>query len=497
MDIFKRYKEEDINIENVIQILNEENTTNDKKNEGVIYTPGYIAEYIVENLNYNIKGTIIEPSVGHGIFVFKLIEYVEKNFKLSNEELKKWFEEKVYCFDINDKNIEDLKKLLDLFFAKKNIYNVSYKNIIKADTLFYSFNFKFDYSFGNPPYIRVKNIEENYLKKLKNNYLSCSKGNIDIYYAFMELMINISKISSFIVPNSYISNKSGFNIRNIMKKRVDKIIDFKNEIIFKEARTYTSIYRIIEDNTDEILYSNSISQEGKKLKKNILNDEAWNFNQKSFEKFFNKEEDYSIYSSIATLKDKAYIIENTNEIEISGKKFYEKIYNGKVFNIEKEACVPLYKLTKLKNDMKIIFPYDKDFKIINEKDIIEKYPKLSNYLFEVKEELLMRDKGKVEKYESWYAYGRKQGVKTLKENYFLFIPLMINSDSKFKIIEKDSFFLITSGFSIGLKSIEEANNLLDYFNKNFFNFIEVYGKIWPGKKPYYSFSKLALEKFLN
>ena len=497
MDIFKRYKEEDIDIENVIKILNEENTTNDKKNDGVIYTPGYIAEYIVENLNYNIKGTIIEPSVGHGIFVFKLIEYVEKKFKLSNEELKKWFEEKVYCFDINDKNIEDLKKLLDLFFAKKNIYNVSYKNIIKADTLFYSFNFNFDYSFGNPPYIRAKYIEENYLKKLKNNYSSCSIGNIEIYYAFMELMIKVSKISSFIVPNSYISNKSGSNIRNIMKERVDKIIDFKNEIIFKEARTYTSIYRITEEKTDEILYSNSIFEEGRKFKKDTLNNEAWNFNQKSFENSFNKEEDYSIYSSIATLKDKVYIIENTNEIEISGKTFYEKFYNGKKFNIEKDACVSLYKLTKLKNNMKIIFPYDKDFKIINEKDITVNYPNLSNYLHEVKEELLQRDKGKVEKYESWYAYGRKQGIKTLKENYFLFIPLMINSDSEFKIIEKDSFFLITSGFSIGLKSMEEANNLLEFFNKNFFNFIEIHGKIWPGKKPYYSFSKLTLEKFLN
>lgn len=497
MDIFEEYKKENIDIENVINVLNEENKTNNKKNEGVIYTPSYIAEYIVENLNYNIEGTIIEPSVGHGIFIFKLIDYVEKKYNLSNIQLKNWFEEKVYCFDINKKNIKDLKILLNLFFSKKGINDICLNKIINADTLFYQFDFKFDFSFGNPPYIRAKNINEDYLKKIKGSYISCRKGNIDLYYAFMELMSNISDISCFIVPNSYISNKSAYELRKIIKNRVEKIIDFKNEIIFKDARTYTSIYKIQKENIDEIVYSNSLCGKKTKIEKVKLDDEMWNFNQKNHDKFFKNVEKLNIYSSIATLRDKIYIIDNVKEKLIDGKIYYEKKHEGQIFNIEKDACVSFYKLTKLRNDTKIIFPYDNNFKIIKEELIKEKYPNLYNYLNFVKDDLNKRDKGKTDKYENWFAYGRKQGIKNLKEDYFLMIPLMINEDTEFKIIKKNSFFLITSGFAIGLKDIEDSKYILDNFNEKFFTFVENNGKIWPGKKPYYSFSKLILEKFLE
>jgi len=47
--------------------------------------------------------------------------------------------------------------------------------------------------------------------------------------------------------------------------------------------------------------------------------------------------------------------------------------------------------------------------IISEEEMKNQYPKTYAYFLEIKEELEKRDKGK-KKYETWYAYGRKQGI---------------------------------------------------------------------------------------
>ena len=146
--IFNNYKNNNISLYEAIKDLDIANESNDKKNEGVIYTPKHIADFIVVNLGYNPSKNIIEPSVGHGVFVFSLIDYVESNFSLTNSELKDWFESKVFCFDINDKNIEDLKELLTIYFNKKDIKNVSFQNLKVGDTLFQDFKFDFDFAFG-------------------------------------------------------------------------------------------------------------------------------------------------------------------------------------------------------------------------------------------------------------------------------------------------------------------------------------------------------------
>ena len=80
--IIEDYKNNKITLEKTILKLDLANKTNNKKNEGVIYTPRYIADYIVSGLDYDIDKTILEPSVGHGIFIFSLIEFVKKKFKL-------------------------------------------------------------------------------------------------------------------------------------------------------------------------------------------------------------------------------------------------------------------------------------------------------------------------------------------------------------------------------------------------------------------------------
>jgi hypothetical protein len=495
--LINKYKEGYIDIFSLVFEFDKLRNESNRKDDGIVYTPKNIVSYIIKNINYDINETILEPSVGHGMFLFCLIEYVEKKYLLKPQELAKWFEKNVNAMDISKDNIEDLKNIINIYFEKKGIYNISTTKIIAHDTLFYDFNTTFDCIIGNPPYIRTKNINESYLKEVRKKYKTCESGNIDLYYAFVELANSIAKKSSFIVPNSYISNKSAQKLRTLILDNVDYIIDFKKEQIFEEAKTYTSIFKITNKNKNKnILYSNGIDNKFIEKDKKELNNEQWIF--ESLKKQYGKsiEEFSKVKSGIATLRDKLYIVEDTTEISLNNIIYYKKTFEDESFFVEKESTKDFYKITKAQNKLKIIFPYDNELNIIDENSIINKYPELYKYLVFCKEELNRRDKGKVHKYENWFAYGRKQGLHLNEKKYHLLIPLMMTKGTKCTIIKTNNIFLFTSGFVINSNDLNELKNIKKTIeNKDFFDFISVYGKPWAGKKPYFSFSSSILKKY--
>ena len=99
----------------------------------------------------------------------------------------------------------------------------------------------------------------------------------------------------------------------------------------------------------------------------------------------------------------------------------------------------IYKNNKI---LYIIYPYDNG-NIIDEDTFKQSNPNTYNYLLENKDELAQRDKGKQDKYASWYAYGRTQSIK-LNENIkrCLFIPTFTDPKN-IEIIESDNMLHIS------------------------------------------------------
>ena len=98
--------------------------------------------------------------------------------------------------------------------------------------------------------------------------------------------------------------------------------------------------------------------------------------------------------------------------------------------------------------------------------MIKKYPKCYEYLYAIKNELSKRDKGK-KKYESWYAYGRKQGVDT----YGLKLLTPTFSKKPRFLLDSDEFSLFCNGYAIfekngvDLRIIQKILNsiVMDYY----------------------------------
>lgn len=429
------------------------------KKQGVVFTKSIVCEQIIKYLDPNITDIICEPSVGKGSFVFNLLEYFRKqNVELN--DLVFFVENRLYCYDIDINFINTLKTLLNRYFSVLG-YNIplSLVNIQNRDFLFV--DIKFDIILGNPPYVRIQNLDNGYVDKLKMlDFDTIKKGNIDLYYAFIEKSLKISKKIGFIIPNSFLINKTGETLREIINSRLVKIYDNKNNKIWENISAYTCIIVCNEIVSDTFEYeTESCSEMLSKKTCNWFKQETSN-DLKNIIKYAN--------GGIATLRDKIY------KFDYSDDNYVYRIDSE--IKIEKLICKNTYKSTT-KKDYWFIYPYI-DNKIISEDILSTEYPMTYKYLLDNKDELNERDNGninKLSKYDAWYSYGRKQGLlKELnKDDVQIILPItFIKGKIHYKIMKSPT--LILSGLSVVLDSknvdefirIIESNEFHNYLEKN-------------------------------
>lgn len=364
--------------------------------------------------NENLK--ILEPSCGEGAFLDIL---VNKNIDAN---------------DINSFFIDKCKKK----FPNITFYNEDFINFDKKK--------KYDIIIGNPPYIRIQNLEKKFIEQIKLEYPILT-GNLDIYiYFILKCLDMLSKNGKliFIIPNSFLFNNCCKKIlNNLMKKGVlEYIIDFKDKKIFPNISVYTCILILNKQNCNKrnfYYYSNDINHEYKKINYNINNI------NNSLLKYIN------IKNGIATLCDNVFIID-TNNISFIDEFFIHLTKNNKKYKIEKNIVKDILKVSKNKM-YKIIFPYiynNGKYTIIEN---IDDFPECKKYLLDYKNILLNRDKGK-KKYEKWYAFGRKQGLIYNNEKRLFISNLVLNLNC----IENDAP-LFYSGLLLEVKN--EYKNIIN------------------------------------
>jgi hypothetical protein len=111
----------------------------------------------------------------------------------------------------------------------------------------------FDIVGGNPPYINIKNQNEQ-TRSILSKY-KYSKG-ADIYVGFMEKGYELLKHSStlcYIIPNKFFGAGYGKNIREYIQnhKSVKSIWDLKDEIVFESASITTIVFLSLNENQNE------------------------------------------------------------------------------------------------------------------------------------------------------------------------------------------------------------------------------------------------------
>ncbi len=473
----------------ILNIFFEGLLTEKEKNEnGIVFTPLYICDYIVKNTikKFDSNTKIIDPSCGCGIFIISILNYLRKK---TNAKIIDLLEKNIYGIDITKNNIERTKILLTLYCIMNGEDKNEIKfNIIEADSLFSDWNElfsvdKFDYIIGNPPYVNNHDLKEAYIKKLSSTFKTTTEGTFNIFYAFieksMEYLDDKGKLG-YIIPNNFIHIQSARPLRQFIRENnyLNEIIDFKDNTIFYPILTYNCImyltknnktYKFAQIQKKEDFKSVFKNIEFKKAKLSDLSDNGWKLvdinvrNNISKIEGFNKKLDSYIRVGIATLRDKVYVIDGYDE----SNKMYYKIYNDKKYFIEEDITIPYIKVSKYKSDEdigRIIFPYIvKDNNSIPiDVEILKKiYPMAYEYFVDTKETLDERDSDGKLNLSNWYMYGRSQGLNLWNEK-ILFSTF--NENPNF-VKSKVRDFLFSNGYCIINYDIDE-DVLLKILNSN-------------------------------
>jgi hypothetical protein len=302
----------------------------------------------------------------------------------------------------------------------------------------------FDVVIGNPPYMRVQEIQASQPQNkffYELNY-SNAQASYDLANIFFELAVNISSSKSYnayIFPHKFFNAASSEVFRNylIQGKYIDKISHFGANMIFEDADTYTCVAQFSKSQNDGFLFKrfgyksdfqNEMVYESlyttityEMLQKSshlygsnqwILFDNLLGFSV--FSKIYSnskiiKDVLEGIFVGLQTSKDELYVLEKVSE-----DKFILKVpISGKEYELETDLFKPflmgkdVQRYCVLSSDKFVFFPYKIDngkVTIVTESEIKEKYPKTYIYLTDHDKEFKARESGKAGKMAHWYSY---------------------------------------------------------------------------------------------
>ena len=292
-----------------------------------IFTPDYIAEFMVKNIKNHYLSThnepsidkvkILEPSAGRGIFLKHILG--EGFIDITAYEL--------------DQNLK--APLL------KNYPNVKFRfeNFLGSDA-----NEKFDIIIGNPPYLG-QNYNAIIFQELVRNYSICEKyfvGNMDLFYYFIHMGINKLKpagLLSYITTNYWLTKSKKTGIKYLKPHITNDCfmlhyIDLSRIKVFKDAKGQHNCIFVLQKKNEE----EKQKKHDKKIDVIQIKPSNNQFNEKPPEKIFtdilNKEKPPYLlkYQSAMTNKDlsrdKGWILKYPHEV----KNVVEKIERHCMFN---------------------------------------------------------------------------------------------------------------------------------------------------------------------
>ena len=410
--------------------------------------------------------TICDPACGSGAFLNQALEFLIAEHRYIDELQAKLFgdamilsevenailENNLFGVDINEESVEIAKLSLWLRTAQKGRKLTTLNNNIKCGNSLIddpnvagekSFNWQnefpkifqnggFDVIIGNPPYVRVQNLDYSVIDWLKSNMISAYK-RVDISILFIEQslkLINENGVISFITSNQFFKAEYGRKIRELIHGKLKRNLDFSKVTVFEGLSTYVSILNFSK--------ANSLIFEYKEVENTdvVINEIKWD----TFD-FSDYTDESWEFSTDKPLKDKIYkdsqLLENVADFTygiITGNdnSFILSTEEVKKYEIENDIIFPFVKPENYKRyciqniDKYIIYPYDSESNILTENELNSKYPNAFSFLLKNKNILENRKDSRTtikEKGIEWYTIMRRVPPKEIIKEKLIFFDV--------------------------------------------------------------------------
>lgn len=177
------------------------------------------------------------------------------NKKYNPTELRQELETYIHGIEIDSVECEKCIKNVTAIAMQYGIENVHWDIQCENTLTVKRFNGKMDFVVGNPPYVRVHNLDESL--DLTKTFSFAQDGMTDLYIVFYEIglkMLNEKGVLGYITPSSYFNSLAGSYMRKIFvsENLVDIIVDLKHFQAFN-ATTYTEITILKKDRTNKTI----------------------------------------------------------------------------------------------------------------------------------------------------------------------------------------------------------------------------------------------------
>jgi adenine-specific DNA-methyltransferase len=344
-----------------------------KKIRGQFFTTrNRVLDVLVSLIKNN--GSIFEPSAGEG----HIIKHVEK--KLNRDVI----------------GVELDTEKSNNKVCKSNIVNDNFFNFIKND-------YKYATSIGNPPFVKLKNVESDTISVLPEKI----DGNGNLYYFFIKYSITVLQDDGeliFIVPKEWLYNTSAQFLRDYLCENGDftHFIDCGEEKLFDDADVPAlCIFRYQKNFKGKVKYYESIDD----------------YNN---DKFVEKNTVYGKTVTFTNRKISGGTISDFFDVKVGLVSGLEKIYDiNNVNNIEEECIIHM--MTTKKEIKPYLFL--ENYNNFNDIPINAK-----NYIIPNKKKLLGR---KIKKYKenNWWKYGAIRNIEIMRSNRPRIYGIMKTRDS--------------------------------------------------------------------
>lgn len=459
------------------------------KQHGRVYTPDYLVKVILDFGGYDkpiiLKKHVIDNSCGDGAFLMEIVRRYCTSFLTQKQDLSKLKHElETYIHGIELDAVECDKCILNLnnIVEGYGISKVKW-DIVNADTLTVDrFNEKMDYVFGNPPYVRVHNLEESY--EIVKKFKFAEGGMTDLFIVFFEIGFNMlakGGLMCLITPSSWLGSLAGTHLRQYIHthQNLSGVIDLEHFQPF-EATTYTLISRFSKSKKNS--HIDYYTFDGEKRKAKFQEKLSYSDIQIGKNFYFSKKEHLSLLNNIKTTYGYPYA-----SVKNGFATLADKVFIGD-FDFT-EGTIDILKASTGKWS-KCVYPYDKKGKPLPLKDFM-KNTEAYNHLLSHQDKL---SKGRdIEDDKFWYLFGRTQALKDVsKVKYAINTLIKDNTSIKLECVPQGSG--IYSGLYI-LTDIEFEIIRQLLYSEDFINYIKLLKNYKSGG--YYTFASKDLEQYLN
>jgi len=236
---------------------------------GVVLTKRHIVQLILDLATYTSKRNLtklrlLEPSCGEGVFIIEAVRRLLASAKRHRVHAGR-LGEAIRAYDIDEVSVARTKAVVGNLLVESGVDRATAEALVtqwihRADFLLAPISGGFDVVVGNPPYVRIEQLDP-HLQTIYRGRFETIFDRADLYVAFIERgleLLSETGLMSFICADRWTMNRYGAPLRSLIAREygVRVYVDLHQASPFEsDVIAYPSIFVFERTKPDHVVFA--------------------------------------------------------------------------------------------------------------------------------------------------------------------------------------------------------------------------------------------------